>query len=123
VQGLKRGRQLGFPTANVDAEEELMPKEGVYAVKVGYAGKNFDGACNIGFNPTFNGGELTVEVNIFDFDCDLYGKELKIYFVKRVRGDMKFPNADALKQAIARDVVFCREILSGISLVEYHEKA
>ncbi|MEI8355283.1 MAG: bifunctional riboflavin kinase/FAD synthetase [Deltaproteobacteria bacterium] len=122
VHGLNRGSRLGFPTANIDAVEELLPKEGVYAVKVSYADRNFDGACNIGFNPTFDSRKLTVEVNIFDFDGDLYGKELKVHFVKRVRGDVKFSNVDALKEAIASDVAFCRGVLSGISLLEYHEK-
>ena len=121
VHGLHRGRQLGFPTANIEADDELLPKEGVYAAKVEYGGQNYDGACNIGYNPTFKGGKLTVEVNIFDFDGDLYDRYLRIYFVKRIRGDREFPNVDSLRQAIARDVELCREILSTVSLVDYHE--
>lgn len=121
VHGLNRGRQIGFPTANIDTDEELLPKEGVYAVKVEFGGRIFDGACNIGFNPTFKGKKLTVEVNIFEFDGDLYDKELKVHFVERVREDREFPDVAALMQAIARDVAFCRRILSGVSLVEYHD--
>jgi riboflavin kinase/FMN adenylyltransferase len=121
VHGLHRGRQLGFPTANIEAYDELLPKGGVYAVKVEYGGRIFDGACNIGCNPTFKAEKLTVEVNIFDFDGDLYDKELTVHFVERVRGDRKFSDVAALSQAIARDVDLCREILSGVSLVKYHE--
>jgi riboflavin kinase/FMN adenylyltransferase len=121
VHGLNRGRQIGFPTANIDTDEELLPKEGVYAVKVEFGGRIFDGACNIGSNPTFKGKRLTVEVNIFDFDGDLYDKELKVHFVERVRDVREFSDVAALKQAIARDVAFCRKILSGVSLVEFHD--
>jgi riboflavin kinase/FMN adenylyltransferase len=121
VHGLNRGRQIGFPTANIDTDEELLPKEGVYAVKVEFGGRIFDGACNIGSNPTFKGKRLTVEVNIFDFDGDLYDKELKVHFVERVRDVREFSDVAALKQAIARDVAFCRKILSGVSLVEFND--
>jgi riboflavin kinase/FMN adenylyltransferase len=121
VHGLNRGRQIGFPTANIDTDEELLPKEGVYAVKVEFGGRIFDGACNIGSNPTFKGKRLTVEVNIFDFDGDLYDKELKVHFVERVRDVREFSDVAALKHAIARDVAFCRKILSGVSLVEFHD--
>jgi riboflavin kinase / FMN adenylyltransferase len=121
VHGLHRGRQLGFPTANIDVADELLPQEGVYAVKVEFEGKHFDGACNIGSNPTFKGGTLTVEVNILDFDRDLYDRFLRLYFVKRIRGDEAFPDVDSLKQAIARDVEQCRAILAPVSLDCYHD--
>jgi len=121
VHGQHRGKQLGFPTANIDADDELLPKEGVYAVKVECGCQIFDGACNIGHNPTFKGGKLTVEVNIFDFDGDLYDSYLRVYFVKRIRSDREFPDVASLRQAIARDVELCRDILSTVSLVDYHE--
>jgi riboflavin kinase/FMN adenylyltransferase len=120
VHGLHRGRQLGFPTANIEADDELLPKEGVYAVKVECDAQYFDGACNIGSNPTFKGGKLTVEVNILDFDGDLYDRYLRVYFVKRIRSDREFPDVASLKLAIARDVELCRQILSTVSLVDYH---
>ncbi len=116
VHGLHRGKELGFPTANVDAEEELLPKPGVYAVKVRYAGRIYDGACNIGCNPTFNGGKLTVEVHILDFEGDLYDQELRVYFIERIRDERAFSDICDLMQAIEKDVASCRNILPGVSL-------
>jgi riboflavin kinase / FMN adenylyltransferase len=113
VHGLHRGKSLGFPTANVDPEEELLPKPGVYAVKVKYAGAMYKGACNIGFNPTFRNGKLSVEVHVLDFDGDLYGRDLRVYFVERIRDERTFPDAGSLMQAIENDVAVCRQVLSG----------
>ncbi len=122
VHGLHRGKNLGFPTANIDPEEELLPGPGVYAVKVKYAGGVYDGACNIGINPTFNGGKITVEVHLLDFDEDIYGRELRVYFVERIRDERTFSDAGELMRAIERDVAVCRRILAGVSLPEYREE-
>ncbi|HKZ17139.1 MAG TPA: bifunctional riboflavin kinase/FAD synthetase [Geobacteraceae bacterium] len=122
VHGLHRGKQLGFPTANVLPEEELLPKPGVYAVKVCCADSIHDGACNIGFNPTFNNGRLTVEVHLHDFEGDLYGRELRIFFVERIRDERTFSDVNELCQAIEKDVAACREILRGVSLSECCER-
>ncbi|MBP1753387.1 MAG: riboflavin biosynthesis protein RibF, partial [Geobacteraceae bacterium] len=116
VSGLQRGRALGFATANVVPEEELLPKPGVYAVKVEYSGTIYDGACNIGFNPTFKNGELTVEAHILDFEEDIYGRELRIHFIERIRDERKFSDVGDLKKAIEKDVAACREILTGVTL-------
>jgi riboflavin kinase/FMN adenylyltransferase len=116
VHGLQRGKELGFPTANLLPDEELLPKSGVYAVKVCCAGRIRDGACNIGFNPTFNNGTLTVEVHLLDFEGDLYGRELRIYFVSRIRDERTFSDVSELRKAIEKDVADCREILRGVSL-------
>lgn len=113
VHGLHRGKSLGFPTANVDPEEELLPKPGVYAVKVRYAGGMYKGACNIGFNPTFRNGKLSVEVHLLDFEGDLYGRELRVCFVERIRDERTFPDTGSLMQAIENDVAICRQVLSG----------
>jgi riboflavin kinase / FMN adenylyltransferase len=115
VHGFHRGKQLGFPTANIAAEEDLLPAPGVYAVKVADNGRVHDGACNIGDNPTFHGIRTTVEVHLLDFDGDLYGKRLRVYFIERTRDEREFANVEALKEAIGHDVARCREALRGVS--------
>ncbi|MDA8326601.1 MAG: bifunctional riboflavin kinase/FAD synthetase [Nitrospiraceae bacterium] len=113
-KGAGRGaRLLGFPTANIFSPHELIPKEGVYAVRARLNGKVLDGVLNIGTNPTFNGGKLTSEVYIMDFSGDILGANLRIYFIKRIRNEEKFPSPDALKAAIAGDVVEARKILAA----------
>jgi riboflavin kinase/FMN adenylyltransferase len=121
VHGFHRGKQLGFPTANIEVEEELLPKPGVYAVKVEGDGWVCDGACNIGNNPTFYGASETVEVHLLDFDADLYGRTLRVYFVERIRDDREFPDIFLLKEAIRNDVSRCREILANVSLIRHHD--
>ena len=75
VPGKRRGTELGFPTANIDSDKEPLPPRGVYAVRVLFAGRRLDGVLNIGFNPTFDGEKQTIEVHIFDFHEDIYGKD------------------------------------------------
>jgi riboflavin kinase/FMN adenylyltransferase len=120
VHGFHRGRTLGFPTANIRVEEELLPEPGVYAVKVEGEGSVWDGACNIGTNPTFHGAMVTVEVHLLGFDGDLYGKRLRVYFVDRVRDERTFSGIHALKDAIRQDVSTCREILRNREVIRYH---
>ncbi len=121
VHGFHRGKGLGFPTANLKTDKELIPGFGVYAVKVRIGDAVYDGACNIGDNPTFQDGGTSIEVFIFDYDGDLYGQEVRLYFVERLRGEERFADADALQKAIAKDVARCREILAGVSIIEYRE--
>lgn len=121
VHGHHRGKGLGFPTANLATDNELIPKNGVYAVKVKIDDAIYDGACNIGPNPTFGDDTTVIEVFIFDFDGDLYGRRLRLYFVERIRDERKFPQAAVLQQAIQADVVRCRDILRTAAIVEYHE--
>ncbi|WP_224962044.1 bifunctional riboflavin kinase/FAD synthetase [Geomonas subterranea] len=111
VHGHERGRGLGFPTANVDTEKDLIPSVGVYAVKVCLGERLLDGACNIGPNPTFGNARLSIEVFLLDFTGDLYGREITLFFIERLRGEKRFSSLDELKQAIAADVERCREIL------------
>lgn len=99
VQGKKRGKGLGFPTANVHIPhaEKLIPAEGVYAVTVGLEGEVYKGMMNIGFNPTFEpDGGRTLEVHMFDFDRDIYGRQVRVYFHERIRSEEKFATADEL---------------------------
>jgi len=121
VHGLHRGRKIGFPTANIEAEEELLPKPGVYAVKVEWNGSLRDGACNIGDNPTFQGARVTVEVHLLDFDGDLYGSVLRVHFIDRIREERKYPDVLSLIGAIQDDVERCREVLRGVSLIRCHD--
>jgi len=121
VHGHHRGKGLGFPTANLATDNELIPKHGVYAVKVRIADTMYDGACNIGSNPTFGDTAAAIEVFIFDFTGDLYSCRMRIFFVARIREERKFPDPAALRQAIQSDVLRCREILRGVSVIEYHE--
>ncbi len=116
VHGLHRGKKFGFPTANIEPEEELLPKPGVYAVKVIYNGNVYDGACNVGFNPTFNNGKLAVEIHILDFHGDIYGRDLKVYFVERIRDEKVFSGVEELIEAIRADILACRVILSAATL-------
>lgn len=118
VHGHHRGQGLGFPTANLVTEKELVPRSGVYAVKARIGDALYDGACNIGSNPTFADETMSIEVFIFAFDGDLYGQEVRLYFIERIRDERKFPDAAALQKAIAADVARCREILDRTSLLE-----
>jgi riboflavin kinase / FMN adenylyltransferase len=111
VHGFHRGRGIGFPTANIRVEEELLPLPGVYAVKVEGDGWFRDGACNVGDNPTFHASKVTVEAHILDFDGDLYGKMLRVHFIDRIRDETEFADVHALTEAIRRDVARCREVL------------
>jgi len=118
VHGHERGRGLGFPTANIETEKDLIPSAGVYAVKVCLGEQLLDGACNIGANPTFGNARLSIEVFLLDFDEDLYGREITLFFIERLRGEKRFAGLGELKDAIAADVVRCREILKDARPVE-----
>ncbi len=121
VHGFHRGKGLGFPTANLVTDQELIPGYGVYAVKVKLGESVYDGACNIGDNPTFDAAKRSIEVFIFDFDGDLYGRELRVYFMDKIRNEQKFPDAAALQKAIAADVAKCRELLRTAAIIEYRD--
>lgn len=115
VHGAKRGNKIGYPTANIqpDNTHKVIPKIGVYAVWVRFEGNYYKGMMNIGNRPTFNESSLQLEVHILDFDDDLYGKEVQIQFVKRIRDETSFKGVDALKKQLAADEQRVREILSN----------
>lgn len=121
VAGVGRGRKLGFPTANLVTEKELLPADGVYAVKVRIAADVYDGVVNIGGTPTFADTRRTIEVHLLDTDRNLYGKQVRVYFIDRLREEKRFSGSDELVRAIAADVVRSREILSVARIVEYRE--
>ncbi|WP_165041576.1 riboflavin biosynthesis protein RibF [Dysgonomonas sp. ZJ709] len=106
VEGFKVGRTIGFPTANIQVWEKykVIPAFGVYAVYAHVEGKRYDAMLYIGQRPTLqNGQDISVEVNLFDFDGDLYNKELTAEFLEFVRPDEKFSGIDSLKKQIAKD--------------------
>ena len=107
------GKLLGFPTANIKLKEELYPRNGIYAVTVDCLGKRYQGVANIGYSPTFDDNELTVEVHILDFNADLYGQSINVKFIERIRDEIKFSGIDALSQQIADDVLKARDILTN----------
>lgn len=99
------GRTIGFPTANMKIENEmLVPKCGIYATKVYLNGKTYFGATNIGYNPTVEGKDLSVETNILDFNEDIYGKTIKLEFLERIRDEKKFYSLEELKSQLKIDI-------------------
>ena len=104
IKGEKRGRKIGFPTCNMSLNSYVIPKLGVYAVKV--KGKNFNknGIANVGYRPTFNGQNLLLETNIFGFNKNLYNKVINVYFKKFIRAEKKFKNFEYLKKQIKIDI-------------------
>jgi riboflavin kinase/FMN adenylyltransferase len=105
VRGDGIGRQLGYPTANLQVDEpyKLIPADGVYAVRVNYQETTYNGMLSIGIRPTFNGKMRTIEVNIFDFDQDIYGQKIKLAFVEKIRPEIEFADADELIKKMDED--------------------
>ena len=90
VSGKRKGRKIGFPTANVSTSDTLIPEKGVYAVRVQVnRGDWLDGMVNLGTQPTFGGRKFQIETHIFDFNHDIYGDELTVSFVKRIRSEKR----------------------------------
>lgn len=113
VRGRDRGgRLLGFPTANLKLSDELWPKPGVYAVTVEHGGRTLNGVANIGRNPTFGENELSVETHLFDFSGDLYGQEIRLNFIERLRDERRFEGPQALAAQIAADIERARTLLA-----------
>jgi riboflavin kinase/FMN adenylyltransferase len=111
VHGHHTGQAIGFPTANLDTTKMQIPGTGVYAVHILFEGNSFQGAVNIGFNPTFNRDRLSVEVHIFGFDQNIYGKEVEVTFVDRIRSEMTFQSAEELVVQIKQDIQTAKAIL------------
>ena len=114
VHGSHRGHTLGFPTANIKSANELIPAFGVYAVLARVEGRTLKGVASIGIRPTFDGGPVSMEVFLFEFSEDLYGKEMEVSFVKRLRGEEKFSDVEALVRQIQKDVQSAREALRAL---------
>lgn len=105
------GRLLGFPTANIKLYDELCPKIGVYAVTVECLGQTYKGVANIGYSPTFDDNDFTVEVHLLDFDGDIYGKTIRVNFANFLRDEKKFSSVDELSKQIEKDIKKARKFL------------
>jgi riboflavin kinase/FMN adenylyltransferase len=112
VPGHNRGAGLGFPTANIEPEKELVPARGVYAARTRIADQTYGSVLNIGINPTFDDNQLSIEVHILDFKGDIYGKNLEILFMEKLRDEKKFSGPEELIAQIQKDVEQARTILS-----------
>lgn len=118
VKGDARGKVLGVPTANIDPHQEVIPPPGVYVVKVDVDGVLYDGVLNVGYRPTFYGRsphkreEPRIEVHIIGFEGDLYGKNVEIFFIKRLRGERRFGRPGDLVRRIGKDIELAKKILS-----------
>ena len=113
VAGNRLGRTLGFPTANMQLYEplKLVPGNGVYFVRVNTVGRSLYGMCNIGLRPTVSAGNSrTIETNIFDFDEDIYGLDLEITFIRKIRDEIRFASLEDLKAQLARDKCYCESV-------------
>jgi riboflavin kinase/FMN adenylyltransferase len=114
VAGATRGHRIGFPTANLDPHNEVVPPSGVYVVRVRLARHMLGGVLNIGFRPTFedpNQVSQAVEVHILDFEEQIYGREVEVIFVKKLREELRFETGDLLREQICRDVSQARTLL------------
>jgi riboflavin kinase/FMN adenylyltransferase len=122
IQGQRRGHVLGFPTANLCSDNELVPPPGVYATVAQIDAVFYSSVTNIGVRPTFaddgspDKGQVTVETHLFDFEQDLYGRRLRLEFVQRLRDERRFESVDALKAQIAADCAQTRTLFDSMSL-------
>jgi len=115
IHGQHLGTEIGYPTANIQIKEKhkLIPPEGIYAVKVRYESQVFGGMLYIGRRPTLNGILQSIEVNIFDFQKNIYGQHLEIDFIQHIREDKKFDDLNGLKIQLALDKIETMKILSN----------
>jgi riboflavin kinase/FMN adenylyltransferase len=117
IPGAMRGRQFGFPTANLETTNELLPPHGVYATTATVDGIVRPSVTNVGIRPTVDAsGQLSIETHIFDIDRDLYGARLRLGFVQRLRDERRFDSLDALKAQIGADCDRARVLFSRLSL-------
>ncbi len=112
LRGKGRGRQLGFPTANLKPERELILAPGVYAARATWEGGSAGAVVNVGVRPTFGEGEYWVEAHLLEFSDDLYDKVLALDFLVRIRPEQKFPDTEALRAQVARDVARAAQLLA-----------
>jgi riboflavin kinase / FMN adenylyltransferase len=116
IEGERLGRKLGFPTANLSAHSEQFPPDGVYAVEAVHRGRKLRGVVNIGVRPTVKArdGERLLEVHLFDFEEQIYGEEIEVFFHKYLRPEKKFASLDELKAQIERDAAEARSVLVAL---------
>ena len=115
IEGKKMGKKIGYPTVNIKVENvnKLMPNDGVYAVYIKVNSKNYMGMMNIGYNPTFNSSEKSIEVHILDFNKDIYGINVRVSIVEKIRDEKKFFSVEDLKKNLDLDMKKVRQLLSS----------
>lgn len=118
VTGHRRGRELGFPTANIATQTEVVPLNGIYATLTELQNKRLLSVSSVGINPTFGDGPRTVESFILDFDGDIYGERIKLSFVQRIRGEKKFAVVKDLIAQMHEDVKHARAALKEVGLID-----
>jgi riboflavin kinase/FMN adenylyltransferase len=117
VRGAQRGRELGFPTANVETSNELLPPAGVYATLTTISGVARPSVTNIGVRPTFGDhAAVSIETHVLDFSGDVYGCGLRVSFVQRLRDERRFPDVDALRAQIEADVRRAKRLFDRLSV-------
>jgi riboflavin kinase/FMN adenylyltransferase len=111
IKGEGRGKKIGFPTANIQVDKmSIKPQKGVYATKTYYKGMLFNSITNVGINPTFGGEKLNIETNIFDFDNDIYGEDISVHFLDKIRDEKKFSTVNDLVEQIKLDIESARKL-------------
>ena len=115
IAGNKLGRTIGFPTANIGISNphKLIPANGVYAVNILVNSSVYHGMLNIGYRPTVNGSEKSIEAHLFDFDQDIYGQVITIQFIKRIREEIRFSDMNTLRKQLTKDKMLVIDILNG----------
>jgi riboflavin kinase/FMN adenylyltransferase len=114
ITGMKRGRSLGFPTANLTINQDIcIPANGIYATVATVKGSRYPAATSVGTNPTFDGKEQTIETYILDFDEDIYGEKISIEFFDRLRDELSFENVDDLLVQMNVDVSAVRKLVKS----------
>ncbi|MBN8551130.1 MAG: riboflavin kinase, partial [Deltaproteobacteria bacterium] len=114
VRGDQRGRLLGYPTANLFSNEQVVPKNGIYAARVKVLGAEYQAAVSIGTRPTFDGQGVKIEAHLLDFSGpQLYGEMIEVAFVERIRDELKFSGVQELCVHIEQDIATTRRILAG----------
>jgi riboflavin kinase/FMN adenylyltransferase len=111
IRGKAQGKRLGIPTANIEPEKDLYPRNGIFAVKALVENNYVQGVLNIGDNPTFPGKGFSLEVHILDFDHDIYGSKIELIFVEKLRDEKIFETAELLVEQIKKDIIQARKIL------------
>jgi riboflavin kinase/FMN adenylyltransferase len=117
ARGHQRGRSLGFPTANIQSRTEMIPADGIYATVLETGGGLLPGVSSIGTNPTFGAGPRTVECFVFDFQGDLYDREVQLYWIEKIRDQEKFSSRDLLARQMEEDARRARRILTGAKVI------
>jgi riboflavin kinase/FMN adenylyltransferase len=117
VPGHRRGRELGFPTANLSTKTEIVPRDGIYATLFHLGEKQLLSVSSVGLNPTFGDGPRTIESFILDFKDEIYGEAVKLSFIKRIREERKFPSVEELSAQIHHDVSSAEAIFHNLKFV------